>query len=54
EDDEKNMALTVYEKLKPKLKDLDKLNAKQKIYETLARKGFDFDIINEIIREKAD
>ncbi|NOS83709.1 MAG: hypothetical protein HOP31_01085 [Ignavibacteria bacterium] len=54
EEDEKNMAIKVYDKLKPKLNGLDKQKAKQKIYETLARKGFDLDIINEIIREKAD
>lgn len=51
---EKQMALKVYDKLKPKLKGADKQKAKQKIYETLARKGFEYDIINEIIREKAD
>lgn len=51
---EKQMALKVYDKLKPKLKGTDKQKAKQKIYETLARKGFEYDIINEIIREKAD
>ena len=54
EEAEKQMALKVYDKLKPKLKGIEKQKAKQKIYETLARKGFEYDIINEIIREKAD
>ncbi|HWA07611.1 MAG TPA: RecX family transcriptional regulator [Ignavibacteria bacterium] len=54
DEDEKKMALKIYSKLKPKLKGLEKQKAKQKIYETLARKGFEYDIINEIIREKAE
>lgn len=54
EADEKKMAIKIYEKLKPKLKGLEKQKARQKIYEALSRKGFDYDIINEIIREKAD
>lgn len=54
DEDEKKMALKIYIKLKPKLKGLEKQKAKQKIYETLARKGFEYDIINEIIREKAN
>ncbi len=51
---ERELALKIYEKLKPKLIELDKQDARKKIFDTLARKGFDFDIINEIIRAKAD
>lgn len=51
---EKELALKVYDKLKPKLEGLEKQDMKKKIYETLARKGFDYEIINEIIRAKAD
>lgn len=54
EDTEREIALKIYGKLKPKLKGLDKQDARKKIFDTLARKGFDFDIINEIIRAKAD
>lgn len=54
EETEKELAVKVYEKLKPKLKGLDKQDVKKKIYETLARKGFNYDIINDIIRAKAD
>lgn len=54
EDTERELALKIYEKLKPKLKGLDKQDSRKKIFDTLARKGFDFDIINEIIRAKAD
>lgn len=53
-DIEKELALKVYDKLKPKLSGLDIQDKKKKIYETLARKGFDYEIINEIIRAKAD
>lgn len=54
DESEKELALKLYEKLKPKLKGLEKQEKKKKIYETLARKGFNYDIINEIIRAKAD
>ncbi|MEO8514255.1 MAG: RecX family transcriptional regulator [Ignavibacteria bacterium] len=54
EETEKELALKVYDKLKPKLKGLEIQERKRKIYETLARKGFDYEIINEIIRAKAD
>ncbi len=53
-DIEKELALKVYDKLKPKLSGLDIQDKKKKIYETLARKGFDYEIINEIIRAKAN
>lgn len=51
---EKLLALKIFEKLKPKLITLEKPDARKKIFETLARKGFEYDIINEIIREKTD
>jgi regulatory protein len=54
EETEKELALKVYEKLLPKLKELDKQEARQKVFARLAAKGFNFDIINEIIREKTD
>ncbi len=53
-DIEKELAQKLYDKLKPKLIGLEIQDRKKKIYETLARKGFDYDIINEIIRAKAD
>lgn len=51
---EKYLALKIYQKLKPKLQGMLQMDMKKKIYETLSRKGFDYEIINEIIREKAD
>ncbi|KXK51695.1 MAG: Regulatory protein RecX [Chlorobi bacterium OLB5] len=53
-DTEKLLALKIFEQLKPKLISLEKPEARKKIFETLARKGFEYDIINEIIREKTD
>lgn len=46
---ETTLAFKIYEKLSPKLKGLDKQDAKKKIYETLTRKGFDYDTINTVI-----
>lgn len=54
EETEKTLALKIYEKLLPKLQGLDRQEARQKIFAKLASRGFNFDIINEIIREKAD
>lgn len=50
--DEKELALRNFNKYYPKIKDKDKAEQKKKIFDYLARKGFDFDIINEVIREK--
>lgn len=49
EDTEILLAEKVYLKLKPKLQILEPADARRKIYETLSRKGFDYDIINGII-----
>lgn len=49
--DEKKLALTSFKKYFPKLADLEKNKKKKKAFDFLARKGFDFDIINEVIRE---
>lgn len=54
EETEKALALKVYEKLIPKISGLDKQEARKKIFAKLASRGFNFDIINEIIREKTD
>ncbi len=54
EETEKALALKIYEKLIPKLQGLGKPEARQKIFAKLASRGFNFDIINEIIREKAE
>ncbi len=51
---EKHLALKIYNKLKPKLTGLKPDEVRKKTFESLVRKGFDYDIINEIIREKAD
>ncbi len=54
EETEKALALKTYEKLFPKLQGLDRQEARKKIFAKLASRGFNFDIINEIIREKTD
>ena len=54
EETEKSLALKVYEKFSPKISGLDKQEARKKIFAKLASRGFNFDIINEIIREKAE
>ena len=54
EETEKSLAVKVYDKLLPKLQGLDRQEARKKIFAKLASRGFNFDIINEIIREKAD
>jgi regulatory protein len=48
---EMQLAKEVYKKLKPRLKGLDKIKKKKKIYETLMRKGFELEIIQNIINE---
>lgn len=54
EETEKSLAVKVYDKLLPKLQGLDRQDARKKIFAKLASRGFNFDIINEIIREKTD
>jgi len=49
---EKNLIIPIFEKYLKKLKTGDINIKKRKIFSYLAGKGFDFDIINEIIREK--
>jgi regulatory protein len=48
---EKELALRNFDKYYPKIKDKEKAEQKKKIFDYLARKGFDFDIIGEVIRE---
>jgi len=48
---EKELALRNLDKYFPKIKDKEKAEQKKKIFDYLARKGFDFDIISEVIRE---
>ncbi len=50
-EEEKKLAADVFNKFFPKIKDKDFYEQKRKLYEHLARKGFDFDVINEIINE---
>jgi regulatory protein len=50
--DEKSLAMVNYRKLQPKLKGKDKNEQKRKVYEYLTRKGFGYDVINEIIYEE--
>lgn len=49
---EKELALRNLDKYFSKIKDKEKAEQKKKIFDYLARKGFDFDIIGEVIREK--
>ena len=49
--DEKELALTNFKKYYGKLHDKDINAKKRKVFDFLARKGFNFDIINEIIKE---
>lgn len=48
---EKDLALANFNKYFPKLKTKDSKEQKKKTFDHLARKGFDYDVINEIIRE---
>ena len=50
-ENEKQYALQNFNKLFPKIKDADRNTQKKKTFELLARRGFDFDVINEIIHE---
>ena len=49
---EKDFALQNFKKYFPKIKGKDFSEQKRKTFDFLARKGFDFDVINEIIREE--
>jgi regulatory protein len=48
---EKDLALRNFTKYYKKVKDKEITERKRKVFEYLARKGFDFDIVNEVIRE---
>jgi regulatory protein len=50
-EEEKKLALEVFNKYLPKIKDKDFYGQKRKAFEHLARKGFDFDVINEVLNE---
>lgn len=50
--DEKELALLNFKKLYPKIKGKDKNEQKRKTYEFLTRKGFSYDVINEIVYEE--
>jgi len=52
EKNEKSLILDIFNKYKKRLTGLDKNHKRKKMFEHLARKGFDFDIINEILNEK--
>jgi regulatory protein len=52
ESNEKKLLLGVFNKYQKKMKGLDKNGRRKKMFETLARKGFDFDLINELLNEK--
>jgi SOS response regulatory protein OraA/RecX len=49
---EKQLALENFKKLYPKIKNMDAAARKRKTYEFLSRKGFNYDIISEIIYEE--
>jgi len=49
--DEKDLALENFNKYFPKLKTKDPAERKKKTFDFLARKGFDYSVINEIIRK---
>ena len=50
--DEKQLALVNFNKLYKKIRNKDKTEQKRKTYEFLTRKGFGYDVINEIIYEE--
>lgn len=52
EETEKSFVLDLFNKYKKKLTGLGKRQKRKKMFDYLARKGFDFDIINEILNEK--
>ncbi len=49
---EKELILEVYGKYQKKLKGPDKYSRRKKMFEHLMRKGFDVDLINELLNEK--
>ena len=49
--DEKELALKNFRKYYRKVKDKDMYEQKRKVFDFLSRKGFDFDVVNEVIRE---
>lgn len=49
--DEKELVLKQFTRYYPKVKDKEKAEQKKKIFDYLAGKGFDFDIISEVIRK---
>ncbi len=49
---EKELILEVYGKYVKKLKGKDKFSRRKKMFEHLMRKGFDVDLINELLNEK--
>ena len=49
---ERTLIMDIFNKYKRRLAGLDKNHKRKKMFEHLARKGFDFDIINEILNEK--
>ena len=49
---EKEIALKLYRKYLPKLKNLDKIRKRKKMFDHLIRKGFNMDTVIEIINEK--
>jgi regulatory protein len=49
--DEKELAMRNFRKYKPKLEGIEINSQKKKTFDYLARKGFDFDVIKEIINE---
>lgn len=48
---EKQFAVENFKKLFPKIRNEDKNTQRRKTFELLARRGFDFDTINDVIRE---
>jgi len=48
---ESDVALELAKKKLADLKNIDKVKAKQRIYGFLARRGFSFDVVNEVIQE---
>jgi SOS response regulatory protein OraA/RecX len=49
--DEKSLAMENFKEYFAKIKAFDKQKQKRKTFDYLVRKGFDFDVINEIIHE---
>ena len=49
--DEKELAIENFKKYFPKIKGRDKKEQKKMTFDYLARKGFDYDVINEVIYE---